>query len=569
MSDQLRVLARATFSSFFQSELMLQGLPQVRLVIFALVLSMLPALQLTGGALYGYSMAALRRPDVLDLIMWPQKLLFVTFSMVVSSVITLVIWENLFPDRRDAFIVGHLPISRWTLVGGRLLAVVALMLLIGVGAALPSSFLYGTAAGAFSPGGVVRSIVAHFVATVGASAFAFAALIALQAFMLNVLPARWVGRVTLVLQFVFIVAALESLLFMEQMSRALGRVAAAGVWIESPWTQWAPPVWFLGLYEVMAGTRRPLQPLAVRAALALGVFVPAAFGLYALTHQRLMRRALESPDLQRTGSGRVGRFLTSAVGRVLAPAPVSDAVLRFAMRTLAQSRRHRLLLTLFTGAGTTLAGAVIIRRVADRGFHPMEAPAPYLAFGLVLLFFTISGLRTLFQIPSDPPANWIFRLSDAEDPRLHMQGARATMFSAAVLPIVAVLAPAHLYLWGVPLTIAHTIVLLAAGALLCELALAGSRKVPFTCTYAPPLGRARILWPIGLIFFVSQCYRLASIEAAAFARPWTFIALAAGLAGTAFAVGAVRDRWLAGWPLVFIDEEEDSPVILKLSGSTQ
>jgi hypothetical protein len=47
------------------------------------------------------------------------------------------------------------------------------------------------------------------------------------------------------------------------------------------------------------------------------------------------------------------------------------------------------------------------------------------------------------------------------------------------------------------------------------------------------------------------------------------LALATALFGGAYTIAVLRERWLAGWPLVFIDEEEDAPVILKLSGSTQ
>jgi hypothetical protein len=487
----------------------------------------------------------------------------------VSAVITLVIWDNLFPDRRDAYVLGHLPIPRATLVGGRLLAVLALMLVIAVAAAVPSSLIYGPSAGAFHPGGVVRSVIAHFVATMGASTFAFVVLLTVQGVLLNTLPARWVGRLMLLLQFVFIVAALESLLFMADMSSSLRKIAAADMWIESGWTRWAPPVWFLGLYETIAGSPRPVGPLALRAVMVATALLISAFGLYALTYQRLMRRAVESSDLQRGGGTGLGRALTALIARVFAPAPLAEAVLRFTLRALAQSRTHRLLLTIFLGVGTTLAGAVILARLDDVGFNPIGAPVPYLGFGLVMLFFTISGLRTLFMLPSELPANWIFRLSDAEDPRLHMQGARAALFGAGVLPVIILLAPAHLFLWGPPRTLAHSLVLFAAGALLCELALIGSRKVPFTCTYSPPIGRGRVLWPIGLIVFVKLCYTVAEIEAAALRHPSSFPILPAVLLAVAMGIGHLRELWLTGWPLVFVDEEEDAPIIIKLSGSTQ
>lgn len=566
-TGQIRTLARATFAGFFESELMTPGLPQIRLVVVAITTLMFPAIHLPLRAWMGYAAAERYRPDILDLLMWPHKLLFITLAMVGTAVVTLVIWDNVFPDRRDAFVIGHLPMRTVTVVAARLVALTALMGLIALGSAAPSAVFYGIVAGGFSSGGIVRTVVAHFVATMGGSIFAFLLLLSLQGVLINLVPGRWLQRAMMVLQFFFVIASLEALLLMGPVVGGLEKAMTPGS-AQPWWMAWAPPAWFLGLYEVIAGTSRPVSPLAASAAAALGVLLPLALGLYAFTYQRLTRRAVESRDTERlegVGGERAVRWVSAALAR----APISNAVCRFTLLTLSRSRRHRLLLTIFAGVGTTAAAmSVLVPLSRGRLASALSAEA-ILPVGLILMFFLVVGLRTLVAIPAEPAANWVFKLSDAEDARLHVRGGVGAVVGIAVLPLIALLAPLHLYALGLLATVIHSSCLLGAGLMLPEIVLTGFRRVPFTSAYAAPAGRARLMWPVWFVGFMLFCFGLPALERGLLARPVPALALAAGLAGVAFLIRFVRERdfRLADRMLTFDEGEEDAPVTLDLSGA--
>jgi hypothetical protein len=563
--DQVRTLARATFSGFFESELMLQGLPQVRLVIFVAVLVMMPAIQLPLHVWGSYARAAFLAPESLPFLMWPHKLLFVTFAMVATALVSLVIWDNVFPDRRDAFVIGHLPIRSSTMVLARLLALAALMLLIALGSSLPSAFTYGVVAGGYSRGGILRTVAGHFLATLGASVFAFLLLLSAQGVLLNILSGRWVQRLMIVLQFALVVASLEALLFMAPVTRAVERAARQGEL--AAWAGWAPPVWFLGLYEAAVGGTWPIPGSAARAAAALIVLVPLAFGLYALTYARLMRRAVEAENTERTAAAGPSTIVASWLPRLATRDSIAEAVARFTLVTLARSRRHRMLLTIFAGVGTTVATTGVLLPLTRGGAHfdPWAADQSLLSFGIVLVFFIVVGLRFLFALPVEPAASWIFRLADGEDARRHVRGARAALVIAGVLPVVLLLLPLHVLLWGPLTALAHFAFAMAAGMLLAEAVLIGFRKVPFTCPYSPPIGHVRLLWPVGLVAFTTFSYTVAALEAAALRAPALYAGTMVVLVGATFATARWRESLIQEPPaLIFEEEEEDAPVTLQL-----
>lgn len=569
MKGQLRTLTRAVFEGFFESELMAPGLPQVRLAILVFVVLMVPATHVPMHVWTEYAIVARRTPHLLDLAMWPHKLLFVTFAMMTTAVVALAIWDSVFPDRRDAFVIGHLPIRARTIVAARLFALTGLMALIALGSAGPSAIVYGDVAGGYAAPGVFRTTAAHFVATMSASAFVFLLLLSVQGLMLNVVPGRWVQRAMLLLQFVFIVASLEALLLMPPIMRAMERAFRAGDLLDSPWTAWAPPAWYLGLYEVVAGTTRPVGHLALRGVVALTALLPFAFGMYALTYTRLMRRAVESPDVERPPRSALGQWGVRRLVPLVARSPVADAVCRFSLVTLARSRKHRLLLTLFAGVGTTVAAAGVLIPIT-RGWTLTRAFAgdALLPFALSLVFFMVAGLRVLFSIPAEPGANWTFRLSDAEDTRLHGRGARAAMWLAGVFPVVLILLPFHVVLWGGTRALAHSVFVACAGALLVEAALFGFKKVPFTCPYSPPVGQLRLFWPLVIVAFTTFCYTLAAVEALALASLPAFAALVASVLAAWRATAWWRERRLIRTSALLVFEEPDGeqPITLALGG---
>src|SRR6187549_574200 len=117
---QTRLLARAFFSRLFESDLMPDGLPQVQLVIWGMLLAATPPTAYAVMMPIKYAKAQFFRP------LGPEfdadRLTLVTLTMIVMGVVGLFIWDGVFPDRRDVRILGVLPVPVHRFVAARLAA---------------------------------------------------------------------------------------------------------------------------------------------------------------------------------------------------------------------------------------------------------------------------------------------------------------------------------------------------------------------------------------------------------------------------------------------------------------
>ena len=103
---QIALLARTFFVKLFESELMPAGLPQVQLIIWSVVLIATPTLTLPGVYAQKYT-GLWARPGTLSAAINTDRMVLITFAMIALGFVALVIWESVFPDRRDARILGH------------------------------------------------------------------------------------------------------------------------------------------------------------------------------------------------------------------------------------------------------------------------------------------------------------------------------------------------------------------------------------------------------------------------------------------------------------------------------
>ena len=137
---QTRLLARTFFARLFESELIPPGIGHVRVVISIVAFFAAPSLVLPLLLMKKYVWLT---SDLLRNAMAQDRTLAILLSMTATAFISLVIWENIFPDRRDSRIMGVLPLRARSFVAARLAAIVALFGLV---------FLLPTAIGSFGFG---------------------------------------------------------------------------------------------------------------------------------------------------------------------------------------------------------------------------------------------------------------------------------------------------------------------------------------------------------------------------------------------------------------------------------
>ena len=499
------LLARTFFGRFFESDLMPPGLPQVQLVIWSMAFLAMPGLLLPArfaAIILSAPPNAVGMPRLLLL----HHLLFVTLSMTAIGLVALVVWGGMFPDRRDARILGGLPVPGRELIAGRMLALAALCSIFVVGPNAMPTLLNGPLlpimGGASNP---FRGMAAHFLATTMAGVFVFSSLLMLQAIALNVGGRKAADRLSFVLQLLFVATLLQMLFFLPRMVGMLGGV-------HSGWLRMLPSVWFVGLYEVIGG--RPPSgsgPLAAAAVIATLGTVGVSVVLLIATHGRLTRLALESPEMSKRS--KLALRVVGAVTRTLCRHPAARATFEFTLQTLARSKNHRLLMALYGGVAIAFVASGIVPLAIGRGFAGFLKPGiEVLSAPFVISFFLLIGARVAVAIPVEPKANWVVRLREPANRRAAIDGVRAALLVVGVAPAAIVAAATAATLWGPRAAFVHTFVCLLMGWLLAEILLANMFKFPFTCTYSPGRSRIGMLWPVYLTAFSMYAYTTARFE---------------------------------------------------------
>jgi hypothetical protein len=549
-----RILARTFFGRFFESDVM-PALPQAQLVIWSLAVLAAPGFTMAIRLGHAYTHAS--SPAGLFEAILRDQLLYVTYSMMALGFIAMLIWEGVFPDRRDARMLGVLPLSPRTHVAGRLAALGAFAALFSLGINLPSAVAYGLVLFLWeAAAGPVRIAAAHVIATAMAGLFAFFLLILAQGVLLNVFGWAIARRLALVLQSVFVVALLQALIFVPFIGSAVG---AAFRNDERSMAAWLPPAWFLALYDVLAGTRRSLhRALALAAVVATVAVMAMGTVLIALSYRRLVRIALETPGGGGHGRSKLFGRASKALAVVLRPGPVQRAVGGFTLRSLGRSRTHLTLLSTYVGVATALVVATLIPLMVGGTMPAVETSSvALLSVPLVLYFFILFGMRVLFGIPTEIKANWVFRLS-APDDRMPavIAGVRLALLLAVVAPVAIAAGLLGMALWGFGTGAIHLGFVAASGMLLLDVLLVGLRKIPFACTYYPGRSRAPTLWPLFVVAFVTYAYGLAGTERAALTSRSVLGVVLASIVAVSAGLAHFRRRNLQPPPGLVYEEEE-------------
>ena len=500
------LLTRTFFGRFFESELMPSGLPQVQLVIWSLALLAAPGLLFPVSFALNY-VAADARGESLTQPMLLHRLLFITLTMTAIGLVALVIWDGVFPDRRDARILSSLPVPHRVVITARLLALAALCVVFLAGLNVFPTLVYGSAVGAFGgANGAVQGAAAHLAATFLAGLFVFTSLVALQGIVLNVGGRRAADRLSLLMQIVFVVGLLQMFFFLPRM----GALLSAG--LDHDWLAAIPSLWFLGLYDVVGGRPAPgAFRLAAIAMSATAATTAMAIGLFVATHGRLTTRALETPPIE-GGQWFVVRALGRQMRR-LGGRGGGKAVFEFTLRTLARARSHRLLMAMYVGVALAFVASAIVPLAIRLGVEGFRTPEiELLSAPFFLSFFTLVGMRVAIAIPVEPKANWAVRLGEPSRRAAASDGVRNAMLLVGVVPSVIVAAASAAVLWSLPAALLHAFVAAMMGWLLAELLLWHFPKLPFTCTYFPGTSRVGTFWPLYMVAFGNYTLTTSAFE---------------------------------------------------------
>ena len=485
--------------------------------------------------------------------------------MLVFAVVTLLEWDVLFPDRQDFLNLTPLPVRLRTMFAAKLVSFVLFIGMFSAAMTSVSSGLFAIYLAEWRGKGAVliaRYIVSHILAGFAANFAVFFGFVLLQSFLMAAIPPGLYRKVSLLVRFVLITALVFLLFgFVAQPSmlgssfRSLETLKDTG----DPFLLRYPPLWFVGLYEVLVGTVDPLFEAQARTGGLVLLLSLAAFAASsALSYHRHVRRTLEvrkgRPALFRFREG-WRRFLSATVLR----APEERAVFGFFSDTLRSSGKHRMSLAYYLAVG---AAAILIFVVSYReSFRVLKAANGLLLVQpLLLVFALVAGIRVLVDRPAAPEANWVFRLTETPQTAKYLAGLKKSVFLNLFLPLFGVVFGLHAWLWDARTALLHAAFGLVISVLAVEAAFYHYRKVPFACTYIP--GKLKLQFtaiPV-LIGLLLTMMALAAIEKTILTDPGRGVVFLAVAAAALFAMRMGNRRFYKTSSLLFEEEPQAAMV---------
>lgn len=540
--EQVRALTHTFLARFFENEIT-SGTDDLKMSFFWLLSFLaVPGLFMPMTMAWTWQLIArFKGPETLRVLARGDKAFYLGFAMMATAAITVIAWNSLLADRRDGLVLGVLPVRPIVIVLARLGALTAYMTLVGVAMNAFASLSFGLFLGngatfAF----VLRGVAAHFVASVGASMCVFLLVTGLQGVVLAAFGPRLFVRLSPLMQVALVGLVVAGFLMLPVIDiSVVDTLAQRGSHVR-PWILSTPPLWFLGMYEVVLGTTDPVfHHLAGQAVLVTGVALIATVCSYPFAYHRVMVAAVQEGSVAGPAPrlGRVARLLTLATGR----ASGIRAVSQFFLATIGRVERHRFVIAASIG----IAIAWVMPGWMAMASSKPEAPQiSVLSLSFSAIVFLIAGVAIAASLPGDHKGGWMFEVTPPS--RVHARAAlERILFLFGVVPVLIVFLPLYAVLWGPAFAATHGLFLIVSGWFVVQLALGRKHEMPCARPWDPQsldLGR---WWGAYVVGFILYTTKLPVLELALYGYP---VAIAAFLALVASASVLLRVRSLQRLP---------------------
>jgi hypothetical protein len=511
------------------------------------------------------------------------QFLYAAWSITVMALVAVSLWDALALDSRDTEILGPLPLERGVIVRAKVSALITFA--AGFAAALnvlPALIHPVSALSRLRPSmlQVVTLIVAHLTSTTAAATFGFVAVLGLRELLHAILGTTAFRRISIVIRAALVVALVTTLLLIPAMSFRVVNLWLLGA-IK---TTLLPPLWFVGLHDMMSGhiwaqlPRPDLPPVAAASERTfefmyqsrrpllhqLGLAGGGTFLAVMLSSAAAYlwnNRRLPDPSISRSAErGPVGAIFDAIARRLVARRPLVRAGFFFTMRVLARSVQNRL------SIGIPLAVAIALATVSLRvagmraSLDFSSAPIALLAVQLLFVSALVTGFRHSVRVPADLRARWLFHLIRPANHSAYMAGVKRAMVVKLVVPVLLALLPLHVLALGRQTAMLHFGYGLLSALVLSEALLLEYRRLPFASSYVPTVD-VTTYGGIYAFFFLIALYTVAWLEHLALSTTRGTVVLFA-ITGTILAIIRGMDVWQRRDRVeVELDELVDPPTL--------
>jgi hypothetical protein len=484
---------------------------------------------------YFYAHARTFTPAIQDRILFVSQAFHIHFAMAIAGLVTMLVWTSLTPDRRDALVLGPLPLQAGEQARARLLALLQFFGMFATAVAVPTAVAFTfVTLGESSPWSVLAGVAGHVCGVALGAAFVFFVLVDTQLLLAATLGPAAVRVATWPLQGAALVAMVSAL-------SLTGRIADAMLTpdaVRDVWVMGNPAAWFVGLYRWVAGDERAVMAmLASKALLATALAVTVALAAYPIAYGRCMQNAMAGEGRRATWWSGVFTRLWLRSLRPWLRTPLERGLAAFITATLTRSHAHRVLIGGYLGVAVMCALPLAARLLESTD----TAATRYAWFSvpLGLLCWSAAALRVAVMLPVEPASNWVFKLTEPVDKHRVLSTVVTVMLGATAVPLAFAFGVASAVAGGWVLGVTVFAVVFAAGTALIELLTLTMRTVPGACTYRPGQLRLRVLWPVYLMVWTLIAYVLPRLAMAASGD----VAWSAGLVASMLLCGTGLRMW--------------------------
>jgi hypothetical protein len=506
ISRHTKALGRVFFGRLFENDVFSSSVAASSSVLWLLAFLAIPGVMFSFSQLFAYAHLRHQPFDVIDRTLLQRETFHIDFVMGVSALITMMVWSSLTPDRRDAHVLGTLPITARQQALGRLLALLTFFGLFICAMAVPTGVAHPfVTVGPEQIFELPGRILGHIMGAALAGAFIFFLLVNVQLLLAAVFGPGAIRAATLPLQFAAMAGMIAGLVSSGSITSLLLAHATDG----GGGILWNPAAWFVGIYRWIAGDQRPVFALlAVRGAIAGLGMIALTMIMYPLAYERCLRNVIASEGRRTTAMSRGWATLAARLLRPLLPWPLQRGLAAFMLATLGRSHTHRFILGLYAGLAflLSLPTAHRLSQLPLTGYHQYG----WFAIPLGYVFWSVCGLRYSLMMPVEPVANWIFKLTEPVEKRKVLTTVVTVLTTLTAVPIAAVFAAAALFLGFERLAVNVFLVVSLAGLCLVELLTLTMKTVPFSCTYLPGQLKLRIYWAPYFFLWLNFCFTLSN-----------------------------------------------------------
>jgi len=447
---------------------------------------------------------------------WLEKCFFISFFMALLAFATVLEWDVVFLDKKDFSNLRQLPVAQKTLFYSKFMSFLLFIGLFSAASNAVAVFVFAFYLPKWrSPSllFLIRYMIAHVTSALAANAFIFFFCVFLEALLMVFLSARFFRKISLYVRFLLLAALIFVVMMFFIDSLSVSKTFSALTAYKdsrSPIVLAIPPLWFVGLYEVLLGTQETqyswLAYLAVGSVIFMGAM---SFIAMQISYNRHLAKTLE--EMKRPPHLRKFRnAFSTALNAILLRNRTQRAVFHFFGQTLRNSSMHKSQLAGYLAAAMGII--LILLNSQQAAFKNMTiANKNLLAIPLILTIALLVGIRNLVNVPLNAEANWIFRFTEGERRQDYCIGLKKGIVALALFPLFGVLFVFFGFLWGWFYALLHCLFGLAAAFILMEILFWRYAKIPFACLTVPGKAKLHVLWWVyaaAVLIFISLMTRL-------------------------------------------------------------